>query len=90
MDPDPNPAIFVTDLQEGNKKLILKSHKVTKQKESRFFLLFLLSDRRIRIRLTNGSGRPQNIVTNPTDPDPQYWLCGLPLGGEEEDDLCNI
>jgi hypothetical protein len=25
MDPDPDPAIFVTDLQDVNKKLILKS-----------------------------------------------------------------
>jgi hypothetical protein len=62
-DPDPDPAIFVIDLQDANKKLILvfllitffakiKSPKeVTKQKESRFFLLFLLDDGRIRIRI---------------------------------------
>jgi hypothetical protein len=56
---DPDPAIFVIDLQDANKKLLkvhlhhfskIKSPKeVTKQSESRFFLLFLL-DRRIRIR----------------------------------------
>jgi hypothetical protein len=43
----------------------MKSHKeVTKQKESRFFLLFLLDDGRSRsVLLTNGSGsgRPKNI-----------------------------
>jgi hypothetical protein len=62
-----DPAIFVIDLQDANKKLILflsfsayyflKVHhfskiksqtEVTKQRESRFFLLFLLVDRRIR------------------------------------------
>jgi hypothetical protein len=53
----PDPAIFVIDLQDANKKqffclllfdgtfplfLKIKSHKeVTKQSESRFFLLFL-------------------------------------------------
>jgi hypothetical protein len=68
---DPDPAIFVVDLQEANKKLIFltkfsvyylfkgtftsfskkKSQiEVTEQEESRFFLLFLLDDRRIQIR----------------------------------------
>jgi hypothetical protein len=67
---DPDPAIFVSDLKDGNNKFVfskffylllfeatftsfsqIKSHKeVTKQQESRFFLLFLLGDRRIRIR----------------------------------------
>ncbi len=48
----------------------IKSHKeVTKQLKSRFFLLFLLDDRRIRIRirictLTNGSG---SKLPDPTD-----------------------
>ncbi len=69
---DPDPAIFVIDFQDANKKLILflsfsayyflKGHhfskikslkEVTKQWESRFFLLFLLADRRIRIRIRN-------------------------------------
>jgi hypothetical protein len=69
---DPDPAIFVIDLQEANKKLFfllsfsadyflkvhlhhflkIKSQKeVTRQWESRFFLLFLFDDRRIRIRI---------------------------------------
>jgi hypothetical protein len=68
----PDPAIFVIDLQDANKKLIfLKSlsayyflnvhlhhfskieslKEVTKQYKSRYFLLFLLDDRRIRIRI---------------------------------------
>ncbi len=43
----------------------IKSHKrVTKQQQSRFFLLFLLGDRRIRI---------QEIQKN-TDADMQHWL----------------
>ena len=70
-DLDPDPAIFVLNLQDGNKKLFfvsfsayycwryiyiiflrIKSHKeVTKQYKSRFFLLLLLNDRRIRIRI---------------------------------------
>jgi len=71
-DPDPAifvsdlSAIFVSDLQDGNKKIIfclllfeviftlfskIKSHKeVTKQWDPTFFLLFLIDDRRIRIR----------------------------------------
>jgi hypothetical protein len=73
---DQDPAIFVMDLQEAGKKLIvlksfsacycyflsfegtftsfskIKSPKeVTKQYESRFFLLFLLDDGRIQIRI---------------------------------------
>jgi hypothetical protein len=68
-DLDPDPAIFVTNLQDANKKLIkkksfsayyflkvdlhhfskIKSQKEdAKQQESKFFLLFLLDDRRIR------------------------------------------
>ncbi len=72
-DADPDPVIFVSDLQDVNRKLFIfskfflltvllmkvhlhhfskiKSHKeVTKQEESMFFLLFLLDDRRFRIR----------------------------------------
>jgi hypothetical protein len=64
-DADPDSAIFGIDLQDTNKKLILKKFyclllfegkfssffKVTKQKESRFFLLFLIDERRIQIRI---------------------------------------
>jgi hypothetical protein len=71
MYPDRDPAIFVIDIQDANRKLnkkksfyayyFLKLHlrnfskikspkDVTKQQESRFFFLFLLYDRRIRIR----------------------------------------
>ncbi len=66
-DSDPDPAIFVTDLQDAKKKIFckcfsayyfLKVHlkikspkEVAKQLESRFFLLFLLDDRRIQIRI---------------------------------------
>jgi hypothetical protein len=63
-DPDADPAIFVIDIQDANKKLILKiksPKEVTKQYESWVFLLFLLDDRRIRSRIrihtsTSGSG----------------------------------
>jgi hypothetical protein len=85
MDLDPDPALFVIDLEDANKQQIfskffclvlfegtftsffkIKSQKeVTKQKESRFCLLFFLDDRRIR--------RPKNTGTDPTDPDPQNW-----------------
>jgi hypothetical protein len=47
----------------------IKSPKeVTKQWESRFFLQFLLIDRRIRIRVHEAQKH-----TDPTDPDPQHW-----------------
>jgi hypothetical protein len=56
---DPDPAIFVGDLHEGNLfclllfkatfKSIFKDKVITKQSESGFFLLFLLDDRRVRI-----------------------------------------
>jgi hypothetical protein len=77
-DPDADPAIFICDLQNVNKKKVfcllllevhllykIKSHKeVTKQKES----IFLLDDRRIRIRisvsLTNGSGSATLFLGN--------------------------
>ncbi len=64
-DSDPDPAIFVSDLQDVFSTyfcLLLfeatytsffkdkKSLKITKQLESRFFLLFLLDERRILIR----------------------------------------
>jgi hypothetical protein len=66
-DPDADLAISVIDLQEANKKQIflrqffclllfskLKSpKKVTKQKESWFFLLCLLDDTRIRIHTSD-------------------------------------
>ncbi len=42
-----------------------------------FFLTIFLDDRRIRIRTsygTNGSGKPKNIGTNPTDPDPPHCI----------------
>jgi hypothetical protein len=49
----------------------VKSQKeVTIQKKSKFFLLFLLNDRRIRIQ------EPQKHVV-PVDPDPQHCLKGL-------------
>ncbi len=69
-------AIFVSDLQDVKKNLLhnfskIKSHKeVTKQKELKFFLLFLLDDTVERygsvsgsVSLTtgSGSGRPKNI-----------------------------
>jgi hypothetical protein len=75
---DPDPAIFVIDLQEANKFFCLLlfegtryiyiifqrcPKEVTKQEKSRFFLLFFLDDRRIRIR------EAQKRV-NPVDPDP--------------------
>jgi hypothetical protein len=61
---DPDPAIFVINLQYANKKLFYKSFSAyyffkvhlhnfsqikSQKKESKFYLLFLLDDRRIRI-----------------------------------------
>ncbi len=61
---DPDPAISITNLRDAKKKLsafyVLKIHlhhfskiksqkEVTKQYESRFSLLFLIDDRKIRI-----------------------------------------
>jgi hypothetical protein len=105
MDPDPDPAIYVIDLQDANKKLIflkqfsvyyfLKSHihhfskiksskEVSKQQEERFFLLFLLADRRIRIRIHTCDLwiriREAQKHVDPVDPDPvshpdlEHWF----------------
>jgi hypothetical protein len=55
-DPDADPAIFVSYLQDVNKNVFskVKSHKeVSKQQESMFFLLLLLDDRKIRIRISD-------------------------------------
>jgi hypothetical protein len=77
MDPDQDPSIFIINLQDPTKKIInyyfLKVHlhhffkiksqqEVTKMYELRFFLLFLLDDRRIRIQ------EAQKHI-DPTDPD---------------------
>ncbi len=59
-DSDPDPAIFVNEGTHLHHSSEIKSHKeVTKQYKSRFFLLFLLDDRRSgsgTFPLTNGSG----------------------------------
>ncbi len=88
-DPDPDPAIFVSDLQGGNKKFFclllfeatftsfskIKSHKeVTKQKESRFSLLFLIDDRMIRSWIrTSHQWIWIREAQKHKDPDPQHW-----------------
>ena len=71
---DPDPPISVTDLQDANKNVFfLKSHIIVGN-ETRFFLLFLHDDRRIRIHTSVqdfGSGSvldPYSI--GPLDPDP--------------------
>ena len=81
MDPDPDadPAIFVIDIQDANKKLILKiksPKEVTKQYESWVFLLFLLDDRRIRIHTSDKWIRSREDQKH-VDPDPEHWLEGL-------------
>jgi hypothetical protein len=59
---DPDPAIFVIDLQDINKDLkfvcllyhfskIKSLTEATKQQESMFFLLFSLDEKRIQIRI---------------------------------------
>ncbi len=86
-DSDPDPAIFVINTQDTNKKLNLnkkffclllfegtftsfikdkKSKRSHKKVKARFFSLFLLDDRRIRIR------EAQKHV-DPVDPDPGHW-----------------
>ncbi len=106
-DADSDPAVFVSELQDVNKKLFFvlsffayyflntftsffkyKSHKeVTKQKESMFFSLFLLDDRRIRIqirtRIRNSDQwirmriREAQKHMDSTDPEPQHCLVDL-------------
>jgi hypothetical protein len=90
---DPDPAIFVVDLQDANNKRIKKIFfayyllegaflsflkikiqiEVTKQQESRFFLLFLLGDRRIRIQEAQKHVDP---VYPELYPDPQHCRHG--------------
>jgi hypothetical protein len=69
-------SVILLSIFEGKFKSVFKdkkSHKeVTKQKKSRFFLLFLLGNGRIRIQIhinndRSGSGRLKNL-----DPDPQH------------------
>jgi hypothetical protein len=94
-----DPAIFVIDLQDANKKIIkkkffclllfegtftsfskIKSQKEVKnQSKSRFFLLFLLGDRRLRIhtfgqwiRIRIQEAQKHVDPVDP-DPDPQHW-----------------
>ncbi len=70
LDLAPDHAFFISDLQHTNKSfsyygtsLKIKSHKeVKKQLKSRFFLLFLLDDGRIWIR----------IHSSDPDPDPEH------------------
>jgi hypothetical protein len=65
----------------------IKSQKeVTKQKESRFFLLFLLGDRRIRIRIQEAHKHVDPVDPDPdSDPDPQH--CFLEIRSTKEDFL---
>ncbi len=53
-----------------NDKKAKRSHEVTKQYESRFFLVFLLDDRRTRIQEAQKHMQP-------TDLDPQHCRCHL-------------
>jgi hypothetical protein len=91
MDPDPDPAIFVSDLQDVDKKIVFKFffayyflkvhlHNFSKTKSHKEFLLFLLDDGRIRIRIHISDEwiriREAQKHMDPTDPDsnPQHWL----------------
>ncbi len=73
MDPDTDPAIFFIDLQEANKKLILKKffclllfegtlHHFTKIKSFSYYFCLMIEGSG-SVPLTNGSGsrRPKNI-----------------------------
>jgi hypothetical protein len=69
-DPAPDPAIFVSDLQDANKSYILQKSKVIKKLQNSRNQGFvetaiLIDDRRIRIHgpLTklSGSGSPKNL-----------------------------
>jgi hypothetical protein len=89
-DPVPDPAIFVTDLQDANKNFFplsfptyyflkvhlhhfskIKSHKIV---GIRVFLLFLLDNRRTRIRTCDKRILIQEaqLHTDPADPDAQH------------------
>jgi hypothetical protein len=52
-DADPDPAIFIIDLQDANKKQDKKSKRSHKTVEIKVFLLFLLNDRRIGIHTSD-------------------------------------
>jgi hypothetical protein len=66
-------ADYILKVHLHNFSMVKSQKEVTKQWESRFFLLFLLGDRRIRIRI-----QESQKYTDPTDPDsdpdPQHWL----------------
>ncbi len=74
-DPDADPNKY------GSCGTLLKSHKeVTKQKKSRFFLLFLLDDGRIRIRMQIREAQKHT--------DPQHWFKRLRFWKKEK--ICKI
>jgi hypothetical protein len=62
LDPDSDPAIFIIDLQDANKKLIFKSFfgfyffKVHLHHFSKIFFFCLMIEGSVSIPLTNGSG----------------------------------
>jgi hypothetical protein len=68
MDTDPDPAIFVTDIQDAIKKLFFLSFSVyyflKGQQESRFFSLFLLEPDTIQEAQKH---------TDPTGTDPDLY-----------------
>jgi len=76
MDPDPDPAIFVIDLQDAIKKIILKISF------SAYYLLFegtfIKSQKVVSLTIffmMEGPGirtRKHKTNTYPTDPDPQH------------------
>jgi hypothetical protein len=76
-----NSAYYFLKVLHRHFSKVKNQKEVTKQKKSRFFLLFLLNDRRIRSRIHTSDKwiRIQDVqkhvdpVDPDLDPDPQHW-----------------
>jgi hypothetical protein len=63
-------------LFEGTFTSFFTDKKVIKKSQSRFFLLFLLDDARIQVRIRTSDGEAQKLT------DPEHWYIFLPAWSE--------
>ncbi len=90
---DPDPALFVSDLQDAFYFLKVHLHlsskrkchkKVTKQQNSGFFSIFLFDDGRIRIRISTSDYQTE------LSENLHKFVCLLPLNEQEKNKIKQI